>query len=142
MTTIQGLEAVPKVSANDKPAPIEFPAWKDAQTRKIPKPARMLAQLPHLVLKVCNKDWLVANPIRAPILVKEIIRAVDTSKTHNRSYPYKLPSLDVRVRLPGPNTNAAVMIPGPKERNHFLAAANMFFSLFLQQRLPSVRTIA
>lgn len=56
------------------------------------------------------------NPIRVDIDVKASINIVDNTKTQRSEKPNDAPNLVFMVRLPGPKTKAAVIIPGPKLR--------------------------
>jgi hypothetical protein len=41
------------------------------------------------------------------------MKIADSITNQSREYPYPAPNLEVTVRLPGPNTSAAVIKPGP-----------------------------
>ena len=51
--------------------------------------------------------------------VKDIMKKIDTMITQMRAYPKLEPNFVFTVRLPGPKTKAAVIIPGPIDSKSF-----------------------
>jgi hypothetical protein len=45
------------------------------------------------------------------------MKKIATTTNHSSEYPYNAPIFDVIVILLGPKTNAAVIMPGPRERS-------------------------
>jgi hypothetical protein len=46
--------------------------------------------------------------------------------THRKAYPYSEPILEATVMLPGPNTVAAMIKPGPRDLKRALISGNLF----------------
>ena len=122
---IHGVLVVWVNSAIEMPIPIELPAWKDAVTKKTPKPIATPAFLPHFCLMVVNNDWSMAMPMRADMVVKMAIKKTASTIIQINEYENSAPSLEVIVILLGPKTNAAVIMPGPKDSNHLLKELNI-----------------
>jgi hypothetical protein len=123
-----------KSSAKASPAPIEFPDWKEAVTRKIPVPVKYDNFLPYFLFMILIRVISDDTPIFEAMDVKMTIKKVDMITIQSNLNWKEAPSFDAIVRLPGPKTRAAVIIPGPK---YLKKDRKPFFPLFLRVFMKS-----
>ena len=130
--TIQGVALMLNSSAKAIPAPMELPAWKEEVMRKIPIPMRIAQSWPKRPRISSIREDSCLKPMRAESRVYDIIRNMAITITQIMEYPKLDPNFVFTVRLPGPKTKAAVMIPGPIDSKNFFKCK--FFSTLPQDK--------
>ena len=62
-------------------APTVFPAWKEAVVKKMPRPTSKAVRWPISVLIRDIKESLLYSPILVDMLVKAVIKIMDSNRT-------------------------------------------------------------
>lgn len=75
-----------KSDAKARPAPMEFPDWKEMETIKILIPINEEATFPYRNRIVSIMVFCVENPYRVDMTVNAIMKQVANIMTHSRLY--------------------------------------------------------
>ena len=84
--TIHGLGEVSNIDANARPAPIEFPDWKEIDTTNILMPIKYETIFPYRFRMVSIKVFWDENPKRVDMVVNTIMNTVDSKMIQSKLY--------------------------------------------------------